>query len=101
MMIRITPRDKEIFEFLFKHGFATAQQVHTAVFEDESAMAAYVRLFKLFSDGYLIRIYGERVIYRLTKKALLALNKSLDEIDHYLKRNVIKDQLIHDLTVID
>ncbi len=100
-MVRLTERDRKIFQFIYENGYVTAPHIHLQFFPKGSLWAAHVRLGPLVREGYLKKVRWGTVIYKLTSKALYELPLSENQIKQYQRKKIAINQLSHDLKIVD
>ncbi|MBI2608464.1 MAG: hypothetical protein HYW47_02565, partial [Deltaproteobacteria bacterium] len=104
MPLRIRPRDREIFRFIYENLYVTIPQVHRAVFKDRDPSTSTVRLFQLHHGEYLKKLKYGVTLLKLTRRALDEIsddNLPPIEISRYIRQKVRAQQIGHDLGVID
>ena len=76
--VRLTDRDKALFEYLFITKGATRPQIHRDIFAGASKQVVHERMRKLlkyeFVSGFPVWFEGSKTAYRLTNKALFKSN---------------------------
>lgn len=102
--VHANERDREIFEFIGKHGCANATQIHASLFDSRTLGRAKDRLNQLVKGGYLqteitvARGKRERM-YWIERKALMEFDKNKRDL---LERGRPPDkELSHTLNMVD
>ena len=99
----ITPRDRELFLYLFQNKIASVEQVKQDIFADIKKQTMYTRLSKLRRVGWIERtpyMEGKKVssYYNITKKCL---DRHLKEAVEAKGGSLKPDSLFHDLRLND
>lgn len=92
--VRIKDKDINLFNFVGKFGFATAEQI--ATFTGAKLTSLKIRLSHMVNDGYLVNhriFYNRPSVYTITKKSNLTDLSIVQEIN-------LRDYY-HDLLVLD
>ncbi|MDC1174191.1 hypothetical protein OAT67_02275 [Bacteriovoracaceae bacterium] len=98
----ITKRDEKLFRYLFVNKVATNSHLQADVFEHASKQAVHRRLDKLITAGFIEAIYlrgnGNRLVYSLSKKALLKFIGGREELKRLQRKS---SSVLHDLGLLE